>query len=622
MTVTHNEENLINSKLEADSLKIPAIGSFGATSYSKFFLATTADRVFWKTEQPVLFLGEWCRLYNETSERKQTRGEVLPYPWDDRARFKFDFETIDVLTEGLLSKLAEALNVIHNARHSLRYWRILLGPWLYYFVPIIYERHLCLKAATPYKDSLETIISNEPDGNQTPNDFRSFVESSVTDRYNLLLYSRILLHEKCFPFTESTPYKKDLTLLKSISRKPFFKSQIKRLNSIARQWVPQALQKVVFVDSSFPKSELFLLQLSMGQCPLPDSFEDNPPPSDFSPSLRAKLQTMLFDRSEEEIGFSKLLRILVAEQLPKCYLEGYKPLLCEAQRTFPRSPSLIVAGTALTTHDTFKAWAASQIERGIRLGIIQHGGHYGTGWCHAERHELRVSDAFFTWGWTNNTPNCVPTAAPKLIGLRKGLHRRKKGKILLVLNSFPRYSYRLFSIPVASQALYFIQDQIEFIGALDPQLQKQLMVRLHPIDHGWNEKKRLLEQFPDLEIVQGGISFKEQLKHSRLCIGTHNTTTYLETLAANYPTLLYWNPKYWELRPEAQRHFDQLREASIFFDTPHKAATQLNQIHDSIEDWWFSERVQTARRQFAQTYCQTNKHWRKQWLKTLKDIYA
>ena len=51
------------------------------------------------------------------------------------------FFYVDDLYENVLAELATALNVIHGKRYSLRYWRILIGPWLLHFIPAVYDRY-------------------------------------------------------------------------------------------------------------------------------------------------------------------------------------------------------------------------------------------------------------------------------------------------------------------------------------------------------------------------------------------------------------------------------------------------------------------------------------------------
>ena len=59
------------------------------------FLITTADKRFWKTGEPVLFLGEWCKLFPERHIWEKLDYEVLPYHWDDRKRLYEDYLSLN-----------------------------------------------------------------------------------------------------------------------------------------------------------------------------------------------------------------------------------------------------------------------------------------------------------------------------------------------------------------------------------------------------------------------------------------------------------------------------------------------------------------------------------------------
>ena len=46
---------------------------------TSMFLVTTADQRFWKTDEKILFLGEWCKIYNQRHIWSNLDYEVLPY---------------------------------------------------------------------------------------------------------------------------------------------------------------------------------------------------------------------------------------------------------------------------------------------------------------------------------------------------------------------------------------------------------------------------------------------------------------------------------------------------------------------------------------------------------------
>jgi putative transferase (TIGR04331 family) len=111
------------------------------------FLVTTADQSFWKTDEPVLFLGEWCKLFSQRSFWEKLSYEVLPYHWDDRKKLYRDYLYLDKLYEQILSELSQHLNQIHGVKHSVRYWRIIVGRWLSYFIQIFYDRYQSILTA-------------------------------------------------------------------------------------------------------------------------------------------------------------------------------------------------------------------------------------------------------------------------------------------------------------------------------------------------------------------------------------------------------------------------------------------------------------------------------------------
>jgi putative transferase (TIGR04331 family) len=55
------------------------------------FLITTADQRFWKKDEEILFLGEWCKIYDQRHIWSELNYKVLPYHWDDREKLYQDY---------------------------------------------------------------------------------------------------------------------------------------------------------------------------------------------------------------------------------------------------------------------------------------------------------------------------------------------------------------------------------------------------------------------------------------------------------------------------------------------------------------------------------------------------
>ena len=114
--------------------------------------------------------------------------------------------------------------------------------------------------------------------------------------------------------------------------------------------------------------------------------------------------------------------------------------------------------------------------------------------------------------------------------------------------------------------------------------------------------------------------FISEVAKSRLAIHTANETTYLETLAANFPTLVFWDPNFYEVRPELQVYFDALVGVGILHYTPESAAEKLNQVFKDPMAWWSSEEVQQARKFFCEHLALTSDDWFSQWQSELKGV--
>ena len=74
------------------------------------YLITTADERTWVKDQPVLFLGEWCRLYNRKHIWSKVDAIVAePYGLNEGQKDR-DLDYIYVLRDQLVKELASELN--------------------------------------------------------------------------------------------------------------------------------------------------------------------------------------------------------------------------------------------------------------------------------------------------------------------------------------------------------------------------------------------------------------------------------------------------------------------------------------------------------------------------------
>ena len=75
------------------------------------YLITTADERTWPKDQPVLFLGEWCKRFSRKKNWSSLDSNTVTYHWDDRKQLQEDSLYLQDIYENLLEELSEYLNI-------------------------------------------------------------------------------------------------------------------------------------------------------------------------------------------------------------------------------------------------------------------------------------------------------------------------------------------------------------------------------------------------------------------------------------------------------------------------------------------------------------------------------
>src|SRR4030042_4214387 len=386
----------------------------------KRFLITTADERTWRTDCPVLFLGDWCKLYDRRHVWSNLDAKVVPYHWDDRGKLHQDCHYLNELYEQLLSELGTALNQFHGVSHSYRYWRILIGPWLSYFTQVVFDRWTMIQRAVKNFDISGSEILEFPWLKTVPDSLSHFDNlvawSDQADIGNHIIYSRIL-QGWTDVYCERIPLVGPLNIIRSPSVASSL-SLRKIINSLAQRSLTSLLapfrqQTDAFLIGTYLSWELnFQLQLSLGQ--IPQFWSRIPLPRfEANQGIREQFQEQFKIKSKDIFGFEQCLRSLIPEQIPTIYLEGYQQLLTiVASLPWPKRPKVIFTSNNHNSDDIFKAWAAEKVESGTPLVIGQHGGHYGCGlWSFTEKHETAIADRYLTWGWGKGEQKLFPTGA-------------------------------------------------------------------------------------------------------------------------------------------------------------------------------------------------------------------
>lgn len=592
------------------------------------FLATTALSEFWKPEEEILFLGRWCLRYDRRPEWERLRYRLLPSPWDDRERFYEAVRYLEACEERILDRLSAYLNDVHRVSHSRRYWRILIGPWVLYYVHAAYDRYVHLADALQGYPGLQT-LGLDPSVFRVPRDTLETDQWIGEDAYNLQLFTQLLRGMGvAFP-----------TIRGGLGSRPAdhqlrprggsgFKAPARFLERAAGE-VLLRLQhgraRWGLCDLYCPRSMTWTLAWNMRFRAVPLEVRRNW--SFAVPAAKFDHRRMGMASLGSSDAFERLFVSTLPHHIPPLYLEGYDQANEEIARRYRRVPPGLVSANAWWFNEPFRFLAAEAVERSSRLIAVQHGGGYGIfRSAPLERHECRIADTFVTWGWRDkgdgryrSLPHPALSSWLRMPSSGRRGASRRIGTILFVATGHPRYLYRFHSSPVGSQWAEYFDWQLRFFSALPESLRRHLVFRPYRYDYGHAARQRISECVAPIR-WEATRPFSRLLRQARVVVIDHCATTYLEALVANIPTVLFWDPHRWELRADAESWFERLRRVGILWDAPEKAAEQVAQIYHEPTAWWESRAVQEARRSVVQRYAQARSDWQECWARALETI--
>lgn len=583
------------------------------------FLATTAIEEFWDKNERLLFLGEWCKLFKRRHVLDGLKYDEVPFLWDQSEVVLEKRLYCDRVYKQTLVSLTQLLNEYHEIDKDIKYYEIILGPWLIHFIDQLYDKYSAIKKVFSEYDRITTWILDETQY-YIPLDYNDYAKKRVMDEYALQIYSQIIRIWHKFPIKKlSNPliqYHKYSTF---DSRRPpkyiIFDHFLKIMAAVSQKLYSKTIMITgPYFSYNILNAHLTLLWKSKMRIIFNDmqykGFYKN---FCLDSDVRKK---QLFDSSGDE--FEHIVSMTVLSNIPVLYLEllsDFREFVLELP--IVKSKAFFTANS-LYGNEIFKFFV-SEHYRTIKLFGGQHGGGYGLDYINRpEEHERSVCDIFYTAGWRKDKKT-IPMSVAKF-SFNKSSKRGDINKILLVMNEMPRYLYRFHFQAISSQYLYYVLNPtLEFLSLCNNR--KMITIRSYPQHlHGWDTYERIQEHFDDCYFDDFSLSFNEQMIRSKILVLTCAHTTYLEALAANKPTIMFLNKKINCFHPDAVPYFTNLEKAKILHWSPESAAYHLNAVYENVDSWWNEDDVQEARRLFVDKYALSSPSWADEWVREFNRV--
>ncbi|MEK6934677.1 MAG: LIC12162 family protein [Nanoarchaeota archaeon] len=591
------------------------------------FLATTSISDFWDKKQEILFLGPWCIPFYKRNELNGLRYEVMKSPWEDDKRYEEAMKYVEDFRERLIEKLAGYLNKVHEVDYSVRYWKILMGYWPIYGVSHFYDKYICLKDAFENYPELQTRLLKQ--------------NYQIHERILEALNDRDLLDLKDYSFLiknlgynfPSKSFKPNTEFIKIL-----MKLSLQKIN-------PEAPKKVNYIDylKFGDPEEMAPVLLSGLYCDddIQRMLYDKIKPSIIlenmddhwlaNPNIFKTLHNIfIYNKKRKDLGklefeneFERLFIKALPYKFPTLFLEKYKDTKEKIKKRYPKFPKIIISATRSNTLSFF---IADAMRNGTKVYNIQHATPYSTyKFLPLFNYEFSICDKFLSWGWADEKDvrfKNIPSLKNSFIYNKYSKESLKQDQILyLATRTFSRIDEFWSSLcPPAWEE--YCEWQYRFFSLLPKDIRSLMFYRskIHQLE-GWDNE--LAIKFPEIKFDESdfakGNTFYDRLDKCRVVIVDACMQVFAECLSSNKPTILFWNPNFWNVKEEVERHFDNFRKAGFLYNSPEQAATKLVEIYNDPWKWWENDDVQNAREAFLEKFVLSREDWLEQWDKSIKE---
>ena len=590
-------------------------------------LATTALEETWGSDEELVFLGEWCKRYERRHVWGERKHEVVPFHWDDREKLRRDYFYLETLHRAVLERIASALNSFHGVAHDLRYWQLLLDPWLLAYLSVSFDRWECVRVAFEAHGALD-VCWVEDDHQMRPSfSYTEFVALAETDEWNQGFYQRLISHQfadrcRAVPSVPAAPRAPIGALPSTRRRRRMFGGAAYVLDRLIGAF--RSRYDVAFVGSGFGVASLVRLNAALGQVPryFLAQFGTAVGESDFpEDAARALDRSVLQVDVPGRTPFEEFVRRWITRDLPRSVVEQYGELNKRAKSLGVTAEVIVTAGSHWN-NILAKFWFAEQVRDGARLVISEHGGSLPP-FRELFGFEESIADVKATWFRPYHATHRQLPAA-KLIGQPRRKRSRNRsgvaaGYCAVIGNECPRWVHRAHFYPMAHQWSLSFGMVLDFHSQLETPVAAHVRVKPYTSDQGWNTRARFEDALGSAKVLADR-TLREVISEARVVVCTYPETTFAESMASGVPTVLMYPPRYYELNDVALPLVAKLRAAKILFHDATGAAAHVSEIWKGPERWWESKLVREAREEFDRQALDLDDNWCNRWTELLRGL--
>lgn len=570
------------------------------------------------------FLGDWCNIENEIPQEELKKISTQKYHWVDRNKLLNDSQVLQIIYEDILVILSKKLNKYHKTNEDTNYWRIIIGPWLYFYIISMFDRWESIRIFFS-KFSYAKVEAPKGDEKIFKNigaeDYRS--KACYSDQWNNLNFLRIInfkyKDQINLNLVKEKAIKYDPEKLKP-SKFNFKNFCLLIVNFIDEIFSSYGIKKNKVIIESLYFSKINLLKLifklRIFPCFYVNTFKDKK--IDKNIVIDKKIRSELFTEKDLNSDFKKYLFFCLKDDFPISYLEKFKALDNLNKKINTLNNKVIFSGVSHIFNERYKIWLARMLNQGGKFFVVSHGG------CipfdihqHLFSHEVKISNKIIM-SHKPIGPKEIQLSPVHLLKTKKNKKINAKKCLVLSCETL-RYPVKIQSWPYVEEYKLWLGDIYNFISNLNENIQKKIVYRCGSPNDGFKTSKQLKNKFPNSEISSiFKSSLNEEFKKTRLIISTYPDTATAEAIMSNIPVVITFSDNIYKLSKDFNLVLQDLIKNKIFFSDPVKASNHVNEIWKDPYEWWHNKKTKEAVDKFKNYAFDIKKNWDEDWSKFIK----
>lgn len=542
-------------------------------------------------------------LLSEAARSDSNSSELfcMPHHWEDPKKKTADYEYLDELHARVLTGLGQALNSRHKVKWSDKAWDSLVGYWLMRALSCLLDQWETVRQAAESGHSFDLLVSSLTESNITPMNTGEALNWFNADWWKEVVLLQIARQFAAFQAVQTEPV--STALDRGPSVQSLARNSLESLKKVAGRITRRSSQTsqadLFLVETGLPQNLMDeILEVGDGRVGRPHFPTLFRYPNGKSPrTWRPEWDGLGSD-------FERWLQLILPEILPTAYVENFSYLHKHYTRPVPKNPFTVITKSAHFQNEGFKFWFSGHLDIG-RLAVIHHGG--GPIWemNTSERWERSLSDCYLTSGPADEPRWEKVKSVGKLTNKISG-EWSPSGDLLLVTTLIKRNSQSgVYGAPLPSQMPRVFDDQANLVNALPAEIRKDVRVRMYPKGSGgWDQKAEWKKRVPDVVFGPERQPFEQAVAASRIVVVPYRGSTYIQTLHANVPTIIFFSPL-WPLEESSREFYVMLSDVGIFHSDAVTATKKIVEVWPNVGKWWSSRPVQDAVGAWNAAYAET-----------------